>query len=193
MQTPTEPLKFDTAYGALYIAISPATEQRAHISGQGNVTEVLPRVHVATDPTFEADPAHTDHWTIRGRAYAVHQVYNFRTMAPADSSRWRLGSNPYGGGFRNDKGRPVEVRTATYDLMDKAVSDALDEFEAEYPQWVDLSVYLLLTGKRESALAEAARLRKEAEQREDEAFDLNAKASPMVPGMPNDLFALLRN
>lgn len=199
MLTETTPVIMDTPFGKLYVAVTTAKEDEYHVAGRGNVTDLHPCVRVATDPTFEADPNHADHWTIRGRAYAVHRTFWFQDRSHivygngVSAGRWHGETSPYKGGYRNDRRNEVKYGTKTYDLMDQAVTDALDKFAADHPQWGDLSLYLLFNRERNSALAEVARLNKEAAQAAARAAEWAGKADPARHELPADLAALIRD
>ncbi|MEU7278730.1 hypothetical protein AB0A69_08070 [Streptomyces sp. NPDC045431] len=198
MNPETNPVTVDTRYGKLLVAVSSAKEDSFHDWERGNVTELRPRVRIASDPTFEADPGHVDHWTIRGRAYAVHQTVYFRDLSKADYASgtnldlWHSEESPYRGGFRNDRRAQVEYRTKTYDLMRQAVADALDVFAKEHQGWDDFSVYLLKASKRDSEMSKYARLLKEAEEHKVQGEKFDQEAAPLYESLPADLRALVR-
>jgi len=199
MQTITTPLRYDTPHGTLYLAVTTAMPDNFHeVDGRGDVTELRPRVHVATNPDFEANPNHPDHWTIRRRAYALaatfylHDLSHVRYSNGYTGGRWHTNSRTgLAGGYVNDRGNKVEYQSATYDLMDKAVTDTLDAFHAEHPQWVELSIYLRLAADHDSAMKEADRLRKEADEAQARGDRLWAEAAPMINALPETLTDLI--
>ena len=195
MNPESTPHKVDTPYGVLYIAVMRSEEHSFHDSERGNVTELRPRIRVASDSLFEADPSDADHWTIRGRAYAVHETYQFNA-APTTyrngftERHWRSGDTPYRGGFRNDKRRPVEIRTATYDLMEKAVTDALDSFAADHPDWAKFSEYLYWEGKKGSARMRVIQAQEECRKAETEVDAFTIEAGALRRGLPDTYFTM---
>lgn len=197
--TETTPITIDTPHGKLYIAVARAKEDSYHDFERGNVTDLHPLVRIATDPTFEADPNHADHWEIRRRNYAAHQTLYWHDLSHTSYATgtnldfWHSERNPYNGGFRNDRRGQVEFRTKTYDMMRQTVADALDEFDKTHPGWKELSVYLLLHAKLTRELDEAYTLRKEADEHEDKAKVLTAQAQPMFDALPDTLRALIRD
>lgn len=198
MNPETNPIKVYTPLGPLHIAVIGADEETYYEHKRGHQTDIRPRVRVATDPTFEADPDHPDHWTIRRRAYAVHRTFFFedRTHVVYDNGvnagRWHHETAPYRGGYRNDRRGQVEFGTKTYDLMDKTVTAALDEFAADYPEWADFSVYLLLANKRDRAHTESTELRRQAAEAERRAAEMDKEAQPYLDRVSDDLAALIR-
>jgi hypothetical protein len=199
MNPETNPVTVDTPYGKLYVAVISATEDVHYQSGEGRVVDVSPRVRVATDPTFEADPGHADHWTIRRRAYAVHKTLYFRDLTHIEYSngnnggRWQAEESPYKGGFRNDRRAQVEYGTKTWDMMRDAVHDALDKFAAAHPGWEDFSRYLLLKGKHDRRISEAVDLRVQADKEQAEAEKLAGEMAPVFDAVPASLRALIRS
>jgi len=199
MNPETTPQTIDTPYGKLHIAVIPATEDSFHSMGRGNVTEIRPRLRIASDPTFEADPNHADHWTIRRRAYAVHETLYFHDMTHVEyangykGQRWHSESNPYRGGYRNDRRGQVEYHTKTWDMMRDAVRAALDEFAKANPAWGEFSTYLLLKDRHDRESGKAADLRKEAAEHEAKADKLSAQTAPMLAGLPESLRSLIRD
>lgn len=171
--TQTTPVQVETKYGTLYIAVASADPHSYHDTERGNVTDLRPEVWVASTPEFEANPRAEQHWTIRGRAYAVH--YHVIREERGDGT-WHRSHTPYNGGFRNDRGGSVEFRTATYDLMWDAVITALDAFAASHPGWEDVSRYLLFSRDAERAEYRAANARKEAEQHDADAATAREQA-----------------
>ncbi len=167
MNPESTPHKLDTPYGVLYVAVMRTKEDSFRDTERGNVMELRPRVRVASDVCFEANPAAASHWTIRGRAYAVHRTYTFQDLAHitynngVNAGRWHPENNPNHGGFRNATRKPVEFRTPTYDLMETAVTDALDSFAADHPDWAVFSEYLYRAAKEGSARMEAAQAKRE--------------------------------
>lgn len=199
MNPETSPVVVDSPYGKLYVAVIRAEEDRIHDSERGWVTELRPRVRVASDPGFEADPSHADHWTIRGRAYAVHQTvyrHDLRHVVygnGANGGLWHTQESPHRGGFRNDKRRQVEFRTPTWDLMRNTMHAALDEFHRTNKGWEEFSTYLLLKGKRDSEVNEAVRLRAEASEHETRAVRLAGEMAPIFDRLSPSLVSRLRN
>lgn len=178
--TPTTPVTVDTKYGKLYVSVAQADPHSYHDSERGNVTDLRPLVWIASDPGFEADPDAADHWTIRGRAYAVHYHVFFEDRTGIEyangykGERWHRDSyTPYRGGFRTDRRAPVEYSTKTYDLMWEAVTEALDAFAEQHPGWDRFSVYLLHAANARREYGKAAEARAEAAKR-DAAGDAHA-------------------
>lgn len=198
MNPETNPVTVDTPYGKLYVSVIAAQEDSYHSMARGNVTELRPRVRVASDPTFEADPNHEDHWTIRRRAYAVHQVLYFHDKSDAEWAKgtsvdlWHTDTKSYDDGFRNDMRAQVSYDTKTYDLMRVAVTDALVIFAEANPGWEDFSLYLLQANKRDSELYKVKNLRAEADQHEAKAKKFDQKAGPLFERVPESLRALMR-
>lgn len=193
MNPETVPVKIDTEHGPLYVAVMEAREDSFHDSERGNVTEVRPRVRVASDPTFEADPQADDHWTIRRRAYAVHQTFYLwdRTMH-ANGDLWHKESSPYAGGYRNDRRGQVEFRTATWELMHMATVKALGEFAAQYKGWEELSRYLLVKHKHDREIYQVVDLRAQASKHEAAAVKLAGEMAPVFDGLSGDMLSLLK-
>lgn len=189
----TTPITFETKYGTLYVAVMAAREDSYHDRDRGNVIELRPRVRVASDPTFKADPKHEQHWTIRRRAYAVHQTFYLwdRTMHGGDL--WHKESAPYPGGYIDDRGGSVDFRTATWDLMDETVRAVLVEFHARFTGWEELSRYLLLKYKHDSEASKAEYLRAQANKHEAEAMKLAGDMAPVLSATPYAVRALLRD
>lgn len=188
--TPTAPVAMHTRYGLLYVAVIEADRHSYHDTDRGDVTDIRPRVRAATDPTFDADPAHADHWTIRGRSYAVHNTYYFQDLTHVFGERWHKESSPYGGGFRNDSGQ-VPYSTATYDQMAAAVVTALDAFADAHSGWTDLSRYLLHRSDTATALYRAEQARKEAEQHEETGAAHAAAAFKVRTSIPDSLIKMI--
>lgn len=187
MKTQTTPVQVETAYGTLYVAVAAADRHSYHDMERGDVVDLRPEVWVASDPEFTGDPGVDRHWTIRGRAYAVH--YHVISEGRTDG-RWHRSHTPYGGGFRNDRRGPVEFGTKTFDLMWDAVATALDSFAARHPKWEDVSRYLLLSHDAASAEGKAANARREAEEHDATAADFRAQAkrfAAVLPGSGIDL------
>ncbi|MET9119900.1 hypothetical protein [Streptomyces sp. NPDC004528] len=198
MNSETTPVTVETRYGKLFVAVIPALEKKYHSTERGNVTDLYPRVRVASDPTFEANSGHVDHWTIRGRAYAVHQTVYFDDLSDREWASgtnldlWHSEASGYGEGFRNDRRGQVEFRTKTYDLMRQAVADALDVFSEEHQGWEDFSIYLLKARYRRNELDQAARLRREAEEHQVRGNKFDVEAMPLFNGLSGTLRALIR-
>lgn len=181
MRTQTTPVQTETPYGTLYVAVAAADRRSYHDRERGNVTELRPEVWVASDPGFEADPGAEQHWTIRGRAYAVHYHVIFEERP---GGKWHRSHTPYGGGFRNDRRNPVEFGTKTFDLMWDAVTAALDDFAVRHPGWEDVSRYLLLSHDAASAESKAEDARREAAQHDAEAAGLRKQAGRFAASLP---------
>lgn len=198
MKVDTDPIKLDTPLGALYVAVTTAKEDSFHDRGRGLVTELRPRLWVSTTPDFEADPHHAEHLTIRGRAYAVLRSFYFHDLSHitydngVNAGRWHRESAPHRGGYRTDRGAPVEFRTATYELIDDTVTAALDAFAAAHPQWGELSCYLLLISQHRSEQGTAAVLRSQAAEHEARAVELYREAEPLINALPEALTDLIR-
>lgn len=197
MKTETTPVKVDTTHGPLYIAVMPADRHSYYDSERGDVTDLRPFLRIATDPAFEADPTHTDHWTIRGRAYAVHYEVFFEDRTGIECAngyqgeRWhRSGYTPYRGGFRNDRRGPVEFGTATYTAMWAAVVDALDTFDASHPGWMELSRFLLLRAGAAGEADRAEEARQQAAKHDAEAVRLSRVAAEHSVKVPDRVMAL---
>lgn len=199
MKTETIPVRMDTQYGPLYVAVMYAREDQYHDMERGNITELLPRVRVASDPDFEADPNHADHWTIRRRAYAVHNTLVWKDRSAAEYASgtardfWHHESSPFGRGYHNDRRTQVEFRTATYDLMWDAELAALETFAAEYPQWQELSTLMRFKGQRDRHAAEAADLMRQAEREKAAADRYREQAAPLFDALPSSLLDLMRS
>ena len=195
MNPESTPHKVNTPYGVLYVAVMSVKEDSFHDSERGNVTELRPRIRVASDSAFEADPSGSDHWTIRGRAYAVHRTYWFHDMSHitytngGNAGRWHSEANPNHGGFRNSMRKPVEVRTPTRDLMEKAVENALDSFATAYPDWVKFSEYLYLTAKEDLARMRAVQAEKELAAAQTEEGSFARQANDVARTLPDSYFA----
>lgn len=192
MNPETTPVTIDTPYGVLYVAVMDAMEDSFHDSERGNVTELRPRLRVASDPTFKADPDHADHWTIRRRAYALHHTVYLWDRRKHDGGLWHRESSPYRGGFRNDRRDQVGFWTATYDLMDAALSTALDTFAAKHEGWEELSRYLLLKYKHDREVSQAESLWKEAGEHAAKAVDLAGEVASVFDVVSADLRSLLK-
>jgi hypothetical protein len=172
----SDPGKIDTPYGALYLAVMPAKMDRWWDIGKDEyVTGLRPRIRVATDPTFEADPAHADHFTIHGRAYGVHRSFYF-WEGHISGDPWQREDPPYQGGYRNAQRQPVKVCTPTYSKIDAAVIAALDAFATDNPEWDRYSAFLYWEGREHAALAEADDLRDRRTALLKEADEYRAKA-----------------
>jgi hypothetical protein len=152
----------------------PAKMERFWDDGK-DVTALRPRIRVATDPTFEADPAADDHFIIRGRAYAVHRSFYFQANHHTGDP-WQMEDAPYRGGYRNDRRAPVEFSQKTWDVINAAVIAALDAFVADHPEWRHFSEYLYWDGKENAARAEARDLERQARERLVKAAEYLAKA-----------------
>lgn len=189
MNTETTPIRFTTLYGPLYIAVMRANLSEWNDTERGNVSELRPRLRIASDPAFEADPAAEDHWTIRGRAYAVH----YEILHNRRSGEWERGDHtPYQGGFRKANRGPVAFRTATWDAMWEEVIRALDTFDATHPGWKNLSSYLHYRGQCDSHEFKAAQLRREAADEESKALTFAAEAASCAGGVPEPMLALIK-
>ena len=188
MITESTPVCVDTPLGPLHVAVMHAERRSWHEVGKGDVTALRPMLRVATDPTFEADPNHADHFTYRRRAYAVHyEVY----CEERNGERWHRGGRaPYAGGFRNDRRGEVEWRTATFDALWQAVTAGLDAFAAATPGWEGLSRYMLLHSEVSAATSEAADLRRKAEKLDLKADALIQEAAPHLGSVPAETAAL---
>ena len=182
MITETTPVRIETPFGPLHIAVMPAE--------RGNVTELRPMLRVATDPTFEADPAHIDRFTYRRRAYAVHYEVYFADRTHMEGERWHRSHAPYGGGIRNDVRGVVTWRTPTFDALWQAVTAGLDAFAAATPGWGGLSRYMLLASEADAATSKAADLRREAAKEEEKAANLIEQAAPHLGSVPAETAAL---
>ena len=196
-KTPTTPVAMHTRYGLLYVAVIEADRHSYRDTDRGDVTDIRPRVRVATDPTFDADPTHAHHWTIRGRAYAVHNTYYFQDLTHVKYSpgsfgkRWHKESSPHRGGLRNDGGHQVPYGTTTFDQMTAAVVTALDAFADVHPGWTDLSRYLLHRSDAAMASFRAAEARKEADEHEETAAAHADAAHAVGASVPDSLIKMI--
>ncbi len=176
--TQSTPVAIETKFGTLYVAVACADERSYHDSERGDVTDLRGELWIATDPGFEADPNAAQHWTIRGRAYAVHY------HVVRDRGQWHRSHVPYGGGFRNDRKSPVEFNTKTWDLMWEATVKALNTFHKQHSGWEEMSRYMLHESNESRARSKAEDARREAEGH-DKAADghkvLKAKAGRLLP------------
>lgn len=190
MQTPTTPVVVETKYGKLYIVVARAERDSYHDMERGSVTDLRPVVWAASDPAFTANPNAAEHWTIRGRAYAVHHhlFYGGRGLV---TQGWNRDSPPYAGGFRADHGGQVERTSKTFDLMWEATTTALDTFHADYPGWEELSRYLLLNGDGNSAHEAAEQARAEAVEQDKVAEEFRVMAARIAASLPPALDRLI--
>ncbi|MEU0674496.1 hypothetical protein ABZ330_16675 [Streptomyces sp. NPDC006172] len=165
--------EIDTDFGKLYIQILQAqlgTVYREDVL----VEEIKPRVWVATDPQFKGE-AELGHLKIRGRAWTIsHQVQRL-----TDSERWS--SEPtYDGPYRNEKGKQVEYRTKTYDLLYGLEREALDRFAKEHPYWEIESLRQRLEYNRNHELGQAKSLAKELTEAEARAANWQARIDELT-------------
>lgn len=183
--TQSTPVAVSTKLGKLYVAVATADPESYHETERGNVTNLRPELWVATDMEFDADPNAADHWTIRGRAYAVHyHIVRAR-------GEWIRSHTPYAGGFRNDRKGQVEFRTKTWDLMWEALTEGLDAFAEAHPGWEELSLYMLHSANESSARGKAAEARREAAEHDKTADgyqEVKDKARKLVPASVLSLF-----
>lgn len=183
--TQSTPVVVDTTFGKLYIAVANADPRSYHDSDRGNVTDLRGELWIATDAGFDADPNAADHWTIRGRAYAVHyHVVKYR-------GEWLRSHTPYNGGFRNDRRGQVEFRTKTWEQMWDAVESALNAFDKQHPGWEDLSRFMLHQSDEGSARGKAADARREAGKHDETAEGHRAVKEAAGKSVPASLLALL--
>lgn len=185
MDTQSTPVIIDTKYGKLYVAVACADPHSYHDMERGNVTDLRGELWVATDAGFDADPNAADHWTIRGRAYAMH------CHMVRDRNTWQRNHVPYGGGFRNDRGTSVEYSTKTWDLMWEATVTALDAFHEQNPGWENLSRYMLHESDESRARRKAEDARREAARYDDTAREHGALKGKVGATVPASLLALL--
>lgn len=185
MKTQSTPVAVETQYGTLYLAVACADPHSYRDSERGNVTDLRPEIWVATDPGFEADPNAAQHWTIRGRAYAMHY------HVVRDRGAWHRSHAPYGGGFRNDRKNPVEFNTKTWDLMWEATVKALDTFHRQNPGWEELSRYMLHAANESSARSRAKDARQAAERHDETADECRAEREREGKAIPASLLALI--
>lgn len=179
MRTQSTPVTVETEFGILYVAVACADPYSYHDSARGNVTDLRPEVWVATDAGFEADPNAFDHWTIRGRAYAVHY------QMVRDRGAWHFNHAPYAGGLRDDRRGQVKFQSKTWEMMREAVLKALDTFHRQHPGWEELSLYMLHKANEDSERGKAEAARREAEKHDGAADGhraLKDKAGARVPG-----------
>lgn len=199
MKTETTPVRLTTPYGPLYVAVMRADRYSYHDTERGNVTDLRPFLRIATDAAFSGDPKADDHWTIRGRSYAVHYeiLFEDRTKIRAypgyEGERWHRNHTPHGGGFRNDVRNPIEFNAKTFTLMWDTVTKALDTFDATYPGWQDLSRYLLHEGESNAERFRADQARKEAKAHDAKADQSAIDAATIAADIPADVFALAIN
>ena len=198
MNTATTPVKFTTLHGPLYIAVMSADERSYHSMERGNVTELRPMVYVASDPTFEGDPAAEDHWTIRGRRYAIRREFFFEDRthieyaAGHQGGRWHFEHGRYRQGYFNDLGNPIERSAKTYDVIEDEVTRWLDSFDATHPGWKNLSSYLHYRRQAAKHESKAADLRREAAEQESKALKFAADAATCAGGIPEPILALIK-
>ncbi len=179
------PIVIDTTFGKLYIAVANADPKSYNDSERGDVTDLRGELWIATDAGFDADPNADDHWTIRGRAYAVHyHVVKYR-------GEWLRSHTPYDGGFRNDRRGQVEFRTKTWEQMWEAVEGALNTFDRQHPGWEDLSRFMLHQSNEDGARGDAITARREAEQHDRTAEGHCARKETAGKLVPASLLALL--
>lgn len=186
MKTHTTAVPLTTKFGKLYAAVATATENSYHEMGTGNVTETIPRLWVASDLDFTADPGAAEHWTIRGQAYGVHQHLCYRR------GKWTRDPNtPYRGGFRDDAYNTVEFGTKTWDAMWDAVESAVGAFAFRYPKWPELSTFLLYRSQASGAEGQALAARREADKAEAQAAALRAQQAGTQAALTPDLRDLI--
>lgn len=184
--TQSTPVAVETEFGTLYVAVACADERSYHDSERGNVTDLRGELWIATDPGFEADPNAAQHWTIRGRAYALHY------HVVRDRGAWHRSHTPYGGGFRNDRKNPVEFNSKTWDLMWEATLKALNAFSKEHPGWEELSRYMLHESDESRARSKAEDARREAAKHDEKAKEHRALKGKTGRRLSPALRALLR-
>lgn len=174
MNTQTTPVQVETPYGTLFVAVAAADRHSYYDMERGSVTELRPEVWVASNSDFQGDPGAEQHWTIRGRAYAVHyhMIREERRIG-----HWHKSFTPDAGGFRNDRRAPVEFGTPTWDKMWDALTTALDDFAARHPEWENISRYLRFHHDAESAADRAADARREAAKHDAEAEEHRSRAA----------------
>jgi hypothetical protein len=182
--TQSTPVCIETKFGKLYVAVATADPRSYHDTEWGNVTELRPELWVATDAEFDADPNAADHWTIRGRAHALH--YHIIR----DRNEWIRSHTPYAGGFRNDRRSPVEVRTKTWDLMWATLTEGLDVFAKAYPGWEELSRYMLHSSYEDRARRKAEDARREAAEHDKDAEGFKAAKDREEKRVPTSALAL---
>lgn len=195
----TKPAIIETPYGKLYISIIPAREESFHMVDRGNVKEFRPMLRVASDPTFDADIHHEEHWTIRGRAYGVHEVMFFEDRSQTSYASGTAGDffhpdhkDYYVEGYRNDRGSKVDYGSKTHKMIREAVENACAQFAEENPGWDDLSVYLHLAYKRGREEREVADLRRQAKEHDAKAREYSEKEIAVLDKVPNFLKDRLR-
>jgi hypothetical protein len=186
MTPESDPYKVTTPFGPLYLAVMPATMD-TFWDNNTRVTALRPRIRVASDPAFEADPAHPDHFTIRGRVYGVHRSFRF-WPGHISGDHWHKEDPPHGGGYRNDKRKLVEFQTPTYNNIDAAVIAALDAFATDNPEWPHFSEYLYWDGKENAARAEARDLERQAREQLVKAAEYLAKAEAAQAAIDLDAY-----
>lgn len=194
MYTPTTPIRINNPLGPLYIAVTGADVHSYHDRERGNVIKYRPCVRIGSNAEFTADPAAEDHWTVRGRSYAVHYevFYEDRTAhtaAPYD--RWHTRPRPYKGGFVTDLYEPVLYSAKTFDTMWNAVVTTLDAFDADHPGWRDLSRFLLHRGDASAATGRAEAARREAAEHDKVAAHHQALADTVGATLPDTITELI--
>lgn len=185
MKTQSKPVPVETTFGKLYVAVANADPNSYHERGRGNVTDLRPELWVATDAEFKADPNAADHWTIRGRAYALYyHVVRWR-------GEWQRSHVPHDGGFRDDRRGQVKHQTKTWDQMWEATVQGLDAFHRQTPGWEALSIYMLHEANERGELGRALTARREAEGHDKEAAGHEALKRKAGVGVTPSLMALL--
>ncbi|MEU8133263.1 hypothetical protein [Streptodolium elevatio] len=125
---------------------SPFGEDKGFVSIRGRQYEIAPTA-------FRRMPAGTKDW--RGEEY-----------------RWEMGSEPYGGTYRNSAGSELDYKAKTRDRLREIAKVALDMFEKDHPDWSKASELLYLEHQMESWTDKASKARKEMEAAEAEVAEL---------------------
>lgn len=200
MQTQTEAIHMITDFGPLFVSVTQAkAETHYDVDQRRDVAVLRPRLYVASDPAFEADPDADDHWLIRRRRYGVLRLYNFRDLTHLEyadgrrGDRWHAENNPNRGGYRNDRRGQVEFQTTTWNQMNAAVLMALEAFAEMFPQWGELSLYLLAKAEEESNDLEISRVRAELSKLADRAASCALATVAAGERTPDDLLALVKD
>lgn len=167
----------ETQAGKFYIQILGAElntvnrwsdDERAY----GPVEEIKPRVWLATDPQFKGD-AELGHLVIRGRQFTI----NHQLRRVYDG--WQ-GEPAYDGPYRNGKGKQVDFRSKTYDVLYDLEREALAQFAKDHPEWETESLRQRFEWNRDNDLDKAKRLAKEAADAEARATKWQARIDELT-------------
>ncbi|MEU9057859.1 hypothetical protein AB0D13_02900 [Streptomyces sp. NPDC048430] len=172
----TKPKTYEYAYeiaeGRIYIKIMTAQRKMRNThDGWTNrqVEELRARVQIATDPEFEGRVTH-GFVKVRGRKYAAeHTVIRLGPEGYLGQPRTWDRVPTYGGGTRNELGRPVSYEQKAYDAIQQIEFEALDRFEKDHPDWARESYRRLFARNRDSKTNDAKNLRQQATSADREA------------------------